>query len=435
MVQRWDVVVIGAGMAGLAAVDGLAGVRRRLRVLVLEARDRPGGRVATYRDPGWPVPIEAGAEFVHGLPPAIEALRRQARARRIEVPQRHWVNDGRGLRQADETWRRAMELLGGLPTEPPDRSYAQLEREAAWRGRESATVRRLARQFVEGFNAAPADDIGVVTLGRQTAASEEIEGDRLFRIAGGYGTLVEALARRAGNKAELRFGAVVQAVRWRRGDVELALRGALGQALEPMRCRALISTVPLAVLQRRTIGFRPALPRFKQAAIAALRVGPVVRVLLRLSALPPPIVQRRLTFLHVPGAPFPTFWRAADDDTPVLVAWAAGPAVAQLPATDEARVKAALASLARGLGDDRRRLAGALAGWRVFDWQRDPFARGAYTFAPPGSLGAAEALAASIEDTLFFAGEATDTSGETGTVHGALATGHRAARQVMAALR
>ena len=64
MAQDADVIVIGAGLAGLEAARGLGGAGRR--VIVLEARDRIGGRVHTVREPDWPVPVEAGAEFVHG---------------------------------------------------------------------------------------------------------------------------------------------------------------------------------------------------------------------------------------------------------------------------------------------------------------------------------------------------------------------------------
>ena len=76
-----DVVVVGAGVAGLRAAERLASAG--LRVVVLEGRPRAGGRVHSLREPGWPV-IEAGAEFVHGIPPALERLRRQSGARRLE---------------------------------------------------------------------------------------------------------------------------------------------------------------------------------------------------------------------------------------------------------------------------------------------------------------------------------------------------------------
>src|SRR6185369_471064 len=97
----------------------------------------------------------------------------------------------------------------------------------------------------------------------------------------------------------------------------------------------------------------------------------------------------------------PTFWTESRDDHQVLVGWAAGPAVAALPSSAPGRLDAALDSLARGLRRPRAELAGALEGWRVFDWRSDPFARGAYTFCTPGAYDAPARLAAPVEETLF----------------------------------
>src|SRR5205814_5725005 len=102
-------------------------------------------------------------------------------------------------------------------------------------------------------------------------------------------------------------------------------------------------------------------------------------------------------------------------EPPVVTAWAGGPAAARLrPLSEGGRLRAALASLARGLGVDRSALLDELAGWRVFDWQGDPFARGAYSFSPPGGLTVPAALAAPVQETLYFAGEATHTQGASG---------------------
>jgi hypothetical protein len=86
----------------------------------------------------------------------------------------------------------------------------------------------------------------------------------------------------------------------------------------------------------------------------------------------------------------------------------------------------------RVLGLARGRIEALLEGWYVHDWQADHFTRGAYSYVPVGALDAVATLAQPVDDTLFLAGEATDSSGHTGTVHGTLATGQRAARQVLA---
>jgi len=423
------VLVVGAGVAGLTAAGLLAAKGRR--VLVLEARDRAGGRIDTRREAGWPLSFEGGAEFVHGRPDAIVRLCRAASARLIEHVPRHVEGDGRRLHAAGARWREAMELLEALPLVPPDLSYDRLRRKPAWRRRAGPEVQRLALEFVQGFNAAPAGRLSAVSLGRQTQAAAEVEGDRLFRVEGGYdrivGALVQRLARAGG---ELRLGARVRRLEWR-GRVQAHATGPLG-ALPPVRARAAIVTLPVGVLRAGDVTFSPRLPAAKSAALAAMEMGPVVRVVLRFRRLPPPMQRRRINFLHVPRGALPTFWTVSEHDRQVLVGWAAGPAVAELPATDTGRLAAAIDSLALGLLLPRAQVASALEGWRIFDWGADPLARGAYTFCLPGAFDAPARLAAPVGDTLFFAGEATHAGGASGTVHGAIETGQRAAREVLA---
>src|SRR5215468_9883213 len=110
-----DVIVIGAGVAGLEAARRLA--RGGLDVIVLEARPRIGGRIDTHRLPGWPAPVEAGAEFVHGRPR--ELLRRLAAARAVLVEvsgKRAYVRRG-AVHTTGAAWREALAWLDRLPDE------------------------------------------------------------------------------------------------------------------------------------------------------------------------------------------------------------------------------------------------------------------------------------------------------------------------------
>jgi hypothetical protein len=439
-----DVLILGGGVAGLRATIALAAAGRR--VALLEGRDRLGGRIDTRHEPGWP-PIEAGAEFVHGRPPVIERLRRRLGARLLEHEQRHLVFDRRGQRQGNRVWEQAMALMERLPGQPPDRSYAQLERERWWRLLAGPPVRALARAFIEGFNATDASAIGVVALAEQTRASAEIDGDRLFRIEGGYGRLVEGLLAEAVRRGvEVRTGAEVTAVHWRPGRVQVHARAPLGERLAVLTARAAVVALPLGVLQARpparaAVRFLPRLPDDKREAIARLGFGPVLRLALRFGADVPGVGRSDASFLHVVSAAFPTFWRlqpAAGPLGPTLIGWAAGPAVRRLSrggvADPERCLRAGLASLAAGLQVPTVVLRAGLQGWRLFDWQRDPFARGAYSFAPPGGARLPNQLAAPVQGTLFFAGEAANTGGATGTVHGAMDSGDRAARLVLDSL-
>jgi monoamine oxidase len=122
-------------------------------------------------------------------------------------------------------------------------------------------------------------------------------------------------------------------------------------------------------------------------------------------------------------------------ETAMLTAWAGGPkatalwGLAKADGDAGALLEQALSTLARifGLADIRSRLVS----WHLHDWQRDPYSRGAYSYVPAGAMDAPGQMRRPVDDTLYFAGEHTDTSGHWGTVHAALATGMAAAQQLL----
>ena len=202
-----------------------------------------------------------------------------------------------------------------------------------------------------------------------------------------------------------------------------------------------ILTLPLGVLQQPphaagAVRFLPALD-LKRAALRGLASGAVIKLLLRFATSFWEELHegryRDASFFHATHARgMRTFWTPAPARAPLLVAWAGGPRALRLAAgaSPADLVRTALASLQAlfGKGLD---LAGRLESYYYHDWQRDPFARGAYSYVTVGGDDARQALAAPVDNTLFFAGEATDTGNEAGTVTGALASGIRAARELL----
>ncbi len=438
-----DVVIVGAGVAGLTAAARLAA--RGLDVVVVEARGRAGGRVHTHRGDGWPAPLEEGAEFVHGRDPTLLKLLKRAKAHVDAHPEVHWIagRDGR-LRHDERLFAAAEQLMEDDAPPEIDRSMAARIRAAR---NVSPGVRDMALAYVEGFHAAEPARASARALTEQQEAAEDVDGDRLGRVREGYGALVAQLVREAGPE-RLRLGQVVTRVEWRRGRVTLRLRSALtGRPLPLVTARRALVTLPLGVLQGRAgarVRFVPQLPDAKRRAIAALAVGDVVKVALRF-AEPwwQPLEKRHgseLSFLHQRRAVVPTWWRPRPFDAPMLMGWVGGPAATRLhgrPPLQQAR--AALASLSRTLRGSRgvrlARLPELVQAWHVVDWAADPFAGGAYSWVPVG-VGVSRAQAAlgeTVGDTLYFAGEATDSQGASGTVHGAIATGVRAAEALLAA--
>jgi len=128
---------------------------------------------------------------------------------------------------------------------------------------------------------------------------------------------------------------------------------------------------------------------------------------------------------------FPTWWTTMPEKLPIITAWAPFHCAERLSGkSTDFIVDKCLHSLSRVLKLSRSELESLLAHAYWHDWQSDPFSRGAYSYVRVGGDNAQQALAAPVESTLFFAGEATDVSGHNGTVHGAIASGHRAAREI-----
>jgi monoamine oxidase len=229
----------------------------------------------------------------------------------------------------------------------------------------------------------------------------------------------------------------VGAVRRDADGVTIEARSAFGEPLT-IRARAAVVTFSVGVLQSGAVAFDPPLPASTRAALDGLVMGPVIKLALRFrSAWWERVADGRYrdgAFFHRAEGAFPTYWALLPQRAPVLIAWAGGPNADALADVEEAqRVARALDGL-RTLFGDEIDPADELEAAFAHDWQRDPYARGAYSYVAVGGTDARAALAAPVDRRLFVAGEAVSTDGEAGTVAGALETGQRAAREALAAL-
>ena len=433
--RKIDVVVIGAGAAGVAAARALhdAGVS----VVVLEARERIGGRILTLRGGQSPVPIELGAEFIHGRAEALNELIDDARLTTVDVSGQRYAAGGRRLRPLNDFWEQLDRVMRRMPKPPSnDRSFQEFL-DTRPGGRRLARERGLALQWVEGFHAADPRIASVHALSAGGWPADDAEERRLGRIIDGYDRVIEWLA--APVAPRIRLGAVVTRVHWQPGTVAVHVEQPDRRSRVMIDARAAVIAVPLGVLKASpgevgAIEFVPALAQ-KQRALDLLAVGSVVRVVLRLRE---PVWAPRydaLTFLHSNDPDFPTWWTGYPLRTPVVVGWRGGPGARRLlqlrPDELESR---AVTSLARQLRVSRQRLRSLVEGFWTHDWEHDPFARGAYSYVTVGGADATAALARPLRRTLFLAGEAVETEGSTGTVDGAISSGRRAAKQVLRAL-
>ena len=415
-----DALIIGGGIAGLTAARHLT--EAGLNVTLLEARDRLGGRIYTHFTAEFPV--ELGAEFVHGRPEEILALAAEGAAPLVPVQGNFrrkmngkWLEAGRLMEKVDQ-------LFSKLPTKEPDESFQYyLDRSG-----EDEDVKQQALKYVEGFHAADPSLISSRSLRRDSEAEEAIKGDHQYRIASGYESLVQTVADRIDRKlCNIVLNTAIQKITWRPGKVIAHAAGAEYQGL-----RAIV-TLPLGVLKSNGVIFSPALPE-KQNAMGFLKMGPVIRVSL--------CFQEKfwehdaelddLSFLFTDDPEFPTWWTSNALPYPMLTGWAAGPnACAHTGRSKDEIIQSAVQSLARIMKIAEPELRKRMTGSFTHDWQTDPFSRGAYSYTTVGGMEAAKTLAAPVANTLSFAGEATNSDGYSGTVHGAIATGLRAAKELL----
>jgi monoamine oxidase len=399
---RPQVLVIGAGAAGLAAAAALARAGRS--VLVVEARDRIGGRCETRRLPGVPAPVELGAEFIHGQPKATLSLLEETNTPAVDSTRIQLMLDRGRLRTVnafDEARRAVRRKPRGA-----DISFAQFLKKQ----RLPRLTRTLATMMVQGFDAADPAEASARDIAEEWGAAAI--GASQPRPQGGYGRLMEFLSR----DLELRLDSAVREVRWARGAVEV--HGDDWSARAP---QALI-TLPLGVLHAGSVRFTPRLDK----DLGRLASGPVIRVAM---AFDQPFWEQThpgVAFFHNPEAAFPTFWTPLPMHAPLITAWAGGPKAARLTGLPEERLLAEALACVRRVLKTRKRPGAFL----VHDWQADPYARGGYSYVRVGGQGAREALGKPLEETLFFAGEATAVE-DSGTVGGALASGIRAAREIL----
>jgi monoamine oxidase len=416
------VAVIGAGAAGLMAACELA--RAGKQVTVLEARDRLGGRIWPLPDAEFGYVAEGGAEFVHGAAPVTRALMREAG---LSLAPRHgtrWSTRSGALTPADQMMPHADRFYEALLAVKADLPVAAFL-EAHFAAPRYDELRRWVTRTVEGYDAADPNRFSTLALRDEWLARDDGEHGR---IREGYGALIaylEAQCRRHG--AVIHLGAAVAAIEQSGGRIAVRCVGSTG-----IEADAAILAVPLPLLSEIAL---PQSARERAEAAADIGFGNVVKILLRFAAPWWASLGGRdladLSFL-LSNAPVPTWWTQYPDPYPVLTGWLAGPRAEKVSSLGEGElVDMGLASLAGIFDLPAERLRAALVAARAIDWGRDPFARGAYSYATPRTRAALSVLGRPNFDAIFFSGEALYAGVDMGTVEAALASGRETARAIL----
>lgn len=442
-----SVIIVGAGAAGLAAARDLS--RAGCRVVVIEARDRIGGRVFTLTEPA--VPVELGAEFVHGKSPALWKIAQAANLKLHEAGERHWYFDHGKISRSNDFWQHIERLMYRMKSNASDQSLTDFL-SGLPDDDETQRAKAMVRRYVEGFHAADVERIGIHGLIAANEAADSIDGDTAFRFEGGYDSLMQALRGEAEScGAMFQLNSVVEEIRWAAGAVTVLSKpaGVTDSAASINHSTdAIIITVPLGILQQAPsdggIRFVPNLPIATQSAIERLVMGNVLKINLTFrerfweaaklwDEKGERVSFRDAGFFHRPDAPLPTWWTQLPLRAPLLVGWVGGPRADRLRAGNDSQfiIDQAIASLAHVFNFSSDEISAQLVESYFHDWADDPFTRGAYSYVPVNGLEAQRTLSHPVDNKLFFAGEATAV-GHIGTVHGAIQSGQRAANEILA---
>jgi monoamine oxidase len=431
---KTDVIVVGAGAAGLAAARALA--ESSVRVTLIEARDRTGGRVLSQRLGSLGVPVELGAEFIHGDAPETSAYLREADLAKIETVDESWARDENGALAKTNDDFTSVDLFERARSLERDESVDVFLRR--FEGDSGLRVEaRRARAFVEGFEAADPTRASARAIADELASGTDATS---WRPVGSYAPLFAHLEQRCASAGvDLHLDTRVERIAWERGRVTVETQGSDGTR-SALVARCAIVTVPVGVLRDENggISFVPPLPRDKRTALHGIEMGHAVRVAL---AFRTPFWERvsegryrNAAFFRCEGGAFAAFWTQAPLRGRSIVAWAGGPRATSLEQLSEnERIALALDAFG-GLFSERALARSEFEAGATHDWSRDAFAHGAYSYVVAGAEEARARLGESLDDALFFAGEATATDGQCGTVSGAFGTGSRAAREATRAL-
>jgi monoamine oxidase len=429
----YDVIIIGAGAAGLMAARELS--RADKHVLILEARDRIGGRIFTFSGNGFSTSVEAGAEFIHGdAKTTIKVLKE------YDIPFTKTDGEFKQIRHGKEKgeitgeqYHKLEELLKKLKHDMPVDDFLN----RYFSGEEHTALRQMVSGFTTGYEAADTGRASIFSFREDWLEMGEMNQ---YRIKGGYGKMISALADETVQKGStLKLSTVVKAINWQKGEVT-------DYSGNKFTAKKVLVTVPLGILTadsllRDSIVFNPPVSD-KMEAASKLGYGEVIKIILEFTdAFWKSEEVEKTTGEELSNAGFifsdteiPTWWTQYPDDSTILTGWLAGTNAKKFTSVDKEKIlEASIKSLAFIFRLKEEEIKPKLTASEIFDWSAEAFTRGAYAYATPDAEELRKILNQPVEGKLYFAGEGLYAGKETGTVEAALANGLDVAKKILRA--
>ncbi|WP_413587326.1 flavin monoamine oxidase family protein [Bdellovibrio sp. HCB274] len=426
-----QVIIIGAGASGLACARLLQ--QKKIDFLILEGRNNIGGRAVSA--PHKPLPVELGAEFIHGAEPIILDLLLKHRQSFIDVCDRRLFWDKDHFRELPDFWERLHRINGLLnPKLEQDRNILDFM-QARFKQIPSKD-RGLFRSYIEGFQAADLTLMGERGLAQVEAEPpRELNSDSQFRPGEGYSSLMQALYKDAGiKKNQILHKHVVEEIQWDSGKITVLSKKS-GKRYQH-QARYVVVTAPIGVLKSK-LTFTPPLPDLEKA-LSSIHMGHVQRISFEFkSRFWESTSEKPIGFYHTSDEYyFPTWWTQMPQRTPFINSWQGGPKAYEMASwTEEERVAVALKTLGKLFGKTQSFLRKEYVGHFTHNWSKDPLSLGAYSYLGL-QVGRENGLLRKIHSKrIAFAGEGTMTGADQGTVHGAMKSGERAAKQILKLLK
>ncbi len=406
-----DVLIVGAGAAGLGAARVLADAGKR--AVVLEARDRVGGRVWTSYERGV---VERGAEFIQGNEVSTWDLVRASGAETLQwgsesfETYRMFGQDGGVRADTEQVFTRYRAALSDIWSyQGPDISLAEYA--SKYGGADQEAVALKVSEMAH-LNAADAESLSV--KGFISEDGEFSGGLSDSFVADGYGKLFDQLAQ----GIDVRLGNVVTRIDWTEGSARVTCAHG-----SQFTARAVVVTVPLGVMKSVPPVISPDPGPTFWNAVSAVGFGDTTKLSLWIEGSFP-----YFTLLTTTGL-FGQWWVRLFGGSTAVVGYSGGREARMLTAMTEAEaIQSGIDELAGGLGDSVR---SQIVHARHFTWSDDPYAHGSYSYPTVGMGAARKDLQLNLANTVYYCGEASNTSDDSATVHGALDEGRRVAHEIL----